>query len=325
MSLFSSISPLPSNRPSRRASFSPMGVTSILNSMYAHPPSSNTHEGQSSAGSHDWAGGSQGHYTLRRMKSQEELARLKAKAPRLADRPKTSAGGGSRSASRRFIASIEPPQASSPTDSSASPPRQLSPSESRVSNETSSTSSTLRLVGRGGCGSKYRVVAPKPPTLDINELSKPVVACEAQPPPPEAVPFHRPTGRGGVGARKKSYDTLPAPVLSRLPLKRVLSTKFRKDSSSGKSVRSVESIPESSTSPQLPHHISTGSLSTFHTTSSDGIHHSPRSIPEGDDEIEEFLDGYLPPLSPSSSTFEGLSTFVNSSKHQFHILTVSGV
>ncbi|PPQ64067.1 hypothetical protein CVT24_008880 [Panaeolus cyanescens] len=332
MSFFSSSLSSSSNKPARRASASPAVVTNILNNMYAHQPPSRVYTGSSSGPLDNWQDGSQrGDMRLRRTSSHED--RLKAVAyvpPRLSNRPKTSAGGGSRSASRHMIPAPEAGSLPVAT-ATANPRRELSPAASRTSAETSSTTSTLRLVGRGGSGSKYRVVAPKPPTLDINNLPKGVSGVASAPPPPPEVPsFHRPTGRGGVGARKKSLDAPPA-ILSKLPLKRVLSTKFRKDPSSRTSVKSADSIRDYPTSPPIsglrPHYRtnrSTGSLATFNTNS-DGISCSPR-IPEYPDGDDDFMDAYLPPLSPSSSTFEatfiladppGCSTPANGSKGNF--------
>ncbi|KAF9561490.1 hypothetical protein CPC08DRAFT_427901 [Agrocybe pediades] len=72
-------------------------------------------------------------------------------------------------------------------------------SESQASSSTTSSPPSVRIVGRGGSGSRLRLAS-----ISTNDLHSPILRSD-QPPPP------RPAGRGGFASRPKPLEPIPDP------------------------------------------------------------------------------------------------------------------
>jgi len=145
----------------------------------------------------------------------------------------------------------------------------------------------MRVVGRGGTGSRPRTVKP-PESVEIKPTS-----------PPEKPAFHRPMGRGGMGSRKKSGDqqSPPSPALLTLIRKAAKKKDVKGKSRTGGAL--VHPIP-----PNLAYEIMNGSSSTLGSLHFTGeLGGPPPNFFPSSKSVRSDGSSLSPPPSATSSNF----------------------
>ncbi|KAJ3488217.1 hypothetical protein NLJ89_g11639 [Agrocybe chaxingu] len=280
----------------KRQSVSPAVVTGILNSMYAHPV--NQRIGGASQSSRE---------------EGSKLRRIWSSGSGTAETVASRASGGSRSSSSRkstkTVQTQAPPVSRSRVINNAIPvdPREPTSSSdgiiakgqkapSTTSSNDSSELSSVRVVGRGGSGSRPRTVAPQPGNAE-------------SPPRQEAPAFYRPTGRGGLGSRQRPINPTP-PLLSLLPLRKKHKGKEKANG------LGIHPIP-----PHLAYEITnddtSSTLSSLHFTGETG-EPAPKFFPSSPSLKTFGSDVDTPPFSATSSTFESVSSIPSETDSDLH-------
>ncbi|CAA7266444.1 unnamed protein product [Cyclocybe aegerita] len=277
----------------KRQSVSPAVVTGILNSMYAHP--ANQHIGASPQSSREEGG------KLRRIMSSGTTETMASRA----------SGGSRSSSSRKSTKTLQtsPLSRSRVISNNAIPvdPREPSSSDgitakgqkapSTTSSNDTSELGSLRVVGRGGSGSRPRIVAPQPDS------------AESPPRQEQPATFYRPTGRGGLGSRQRPINPTP-PLLSLLPLRKKQKGKEKSNS------LGVHPI-----SPHLAYQITnddtSSTLSSLHFTGETG-EPAPKFFPSSPSLKTFGSDVDTPPFSATSSTFESISSIPSETDSDLH-------